>query len=65
MKQTSNGIIKNIDWNLCIVCRRNDPDFGKLQGSGKEHDTLVGNLKTMWDIDKEKVTINYNHYLFI
>ena len=27
--------------------------------------TLVGNLKTLWDIDKEKVNINCDHYLFI
>ena len=34
-KQTSNGTIRNIDWNLCIVCHRNDPDLSKLRGSGK------------------------------
>ena len=45
--------------------RRNDPDFGKLQGSGKECDTLVGNLKTIWDINKEKLDISCNHYSFI
>ena len=36
MKRTSDGIMKNIDWNLCIVRQRNDPELGKLQGSGKE-----------------------------
>ena len=65
MKRTSDGIIKNIDWNLCIVCQRNDSGFGQLQGSGKERDTLVGNLKTIWDIDKEKVEINCDHHSFI
>ena len=47
MNQTSDGIIKTIDWNLCIVCQRRDPDLAKLRGSGKERDTLVGNLKTI------------------
>ena len=47
MKLASDRIIKNIDWNLCIVCQRNDPDLGKLQSSGKERDSLVGNLKTI------------------
>ena len=41
MKWTSDGIIKNIDWDLCIVRQRNDPDFGKLRGSGKERHALV------------------------
>ena len=65
MKQTSDGIIKNIDWNLCIVCQRNGPDFGKLWGFGKECDPLVGNLKTMWDMEKEKVNINCNQHSFV
>ena len=65
MNQTSDGIIKNIDWNLCIVCQRRDPDLAKLRGSGKERDTLVGNLKTIWDIDKEKVDISCDHHSFI
>ena len=47
MNLTSDRIIKNIGWNLCIVCQRNDPDLGKLRGSGKEPDTLVGHLKTI------------------
>ena len=64
-KQTSNGTIRNIDWNLCIVCHRNDPDLSKLRGSGKENGTLVGNLKIVWDIDQEKVNINCDHYSFI
>ena len=57
MKRISDGIIQNIDRNLCIVCQRSDPDFGKLRGSGKEHDILVGNLKTISDIDKKKVAV--------
>ena len=65
MKRTSDGILKNIDWNLCIVCHRNDSDFGKLQGSGKEGNTLVGNLKKIWDIDKDKVDIICDHHSFI
>ena len=65
MKQTSNGTIKNIDWNLCIVCQRNDPDLSKLRGLGRENDPLVGNLKTVWDIDKEKVDISCDHHSFI
>ena len=65
MKQTLDGIIKNIDWNLCIACQRNDPDLGKLWGSGKECHTLVGNLKTMWDMENEKVNINCNQNSFI
>ena len=65
MNRTSDAIIKNIDWNLCIVCQRNDPDLDKLRGSGKERDTLVGNLKTIWDIDQEKLDINCDHHSFI
>ena len=65
MKQPSNEIIKNIDWDLCIACQINDPDFDKLRGFGKERDTLVGNLKIIWDIDKEKVNISCNHHSFI
>ena len=65
IKRTSDGIIKSIDWNLCIVCQRNDPNFGKLQGSRKERDTLVGNLKIIWDIGKEKVDISCYHHSFI
>ena len=65
MKQTSDGIIKNIDWNLRIVCQRIGPDFGKLWGFGKECDPLVGNLKTMWDIKRKKSTsIAINIHLF-
>ena len=65
MKRTSDGIIKNIDRNLCIACQRNDPDFGKLRGSGKEHETLVDNLKTISDIDSKKVDIICDHHSFI
>ena len=50
---------------LHIECQRNDLDFGKLWGFGKEGDTLVGNLKTTWAIDKEKVNINCDHHSFI
>ena len=65
MRRTSDGIIKNIDWNRCIKCQRNYLHLGKLRGSGKERDTLVGNLKTIWDIDKEKLDINCDHHSFI
>ena len=54
-----------IDQNLCIACQRNDPDLGKLWGSGKECHTLVGNLKTMWDMENEKVNINCSQNSFI
>ena len=64
MKQRSDRIIKNIDWILCIVCQRNDPDLGILRVFSKERDTLLGNLKTIWDIEKEKVYINCNHQSF-
>ena len=47
MKQRSDRIIKNIDWILCIVCQRNDPDLGILRVFSKERDTLLGNLKTI------------------
>ena len=47
MKWSSDEIIKNIDWNLCFVWQRNEPDLGKLRGFGKERDILVGNLKTI------------------
>ena len=36
-----------------------------LRGSEKERDTLAGNLKTIWDIDKEKVDVSCDHHLFI
>ena len=36
-----------------------------LRGSEKERDTLAGNLKTIWDIDKEKVNVSCDHHLFI
>ena len=65
MRRTSDGIIKNIDWNRCIKCQRNYLHLGKLRDSGKERDTLVGNLKTIWDIDKEKDDISCNNHSFI
>ena len=65
MKQTSDRIIKNIDWNLCIICQRNDPNLSKLRGSGKERDTLVRNLEKIWNKDKEKSSsIAINIHLF-
>ena len=51
MKQTPDEIIKNIGWII--------------RGSEKERDTLAGNLKTMWDIDTEKIDVNFDHHLFI
>ena len=47
------------------MCQRNDPDLGKLWGSGKERDTLVGNMKSIWDVEKEKDNINCDHHSFI
>ena len=51
MKRTSGGIIKNIDWNLCI--------YGVL-----EKNVILGNLRTIWDIDKEKIDYCDHHHLF-
>ena len=47
-----------IQTGICVLYV-NDPDFGKLRGSGKERDTLVGNLKTTQDIDKEEDNIGH------
>ena len=63
MKRTSDGHNKNIKWKYCILCQRNDVSLGNLRGAGKECDTLVGNLKEIWGLDKSRIDINCNSFI--